>query len=358
MSIISKPIMGAIQVGEKFSHNDWIRVMRLATNLPDVLLPIITSYVGHAIPQVHTCEIEPYVVSFSPDDKQVAIGGRGQSLVTMYDMTTFTKQFELKGHTGDLTGLSFSHDGKCLVTASDDNTAGIWCASTGQLLHRLTVQSDIVLSACFNHDDSLVATGSFAGKVNVYDAKTGKCVRAYKGQLDHHVTALCFNGDGTDLASADRDGIMTLWDVNTGQVTDYFKAHDRKINTVACSHTNVNNFVTASNDGTACIWDTRGSRRKVKSTRKDQEPRLPSSIFLVDDKRMKAAAFRPSDDQYVVTAGYDTTKPVCLWDLAADQHYLLSDYIFGPARAAAFTADGTQLMIASKDRKICIFNLW
>ena len=44
---------------------------------------------------------------------------------------------ELKGHTGEVTSVSFSPDGSRIVTGSDDRTAKVWDARTGTALLEL-----------------------------------------------------------------------------------------------------------------------------------------------------------------------------------------------------------------------------
>ena len=45
----------------------------------------------------------------------------------------------LAGHTGAVNSVAFSPDGARLSTASEDKSARLWNAATGELLHRLRV---------------------------------------------------------------------------------------------------------------------------------------------------------------------------------------------------------------------------
>src|ERR1700759_5149916 len=66
----------------------------------------------------------------------------------------------LTGHTGAVNSVAFSPDGAWLSTASEDKTARVWNAGTGELLHALTGHEDAVFAAPFSPDASRLATVS------------------------------------------------------------------------------------------------------------------------------------------------------------------------------------------------------
>ena len=72
---------------------------------------------------------------------------------------------------------TFNHDGSRVVTASNDKTARIWDAHSGQLCHTLEGHGDCVWYAAFNHDGSRVVTAS--------DDKTARIWNAHSGELCH-----------------------------------------------------------------------------------------------------------------------------------------------------------------------------
>src|SRR5205823_4426265 len=68
--------------------------------------------------------------------------------------------FTLKGHTSGVTSVCFSPDGKGLATASDDKTAKVWDARTGQESLALKGHTDRLTSVCFSPDGQRLATAS------------------------------------------------------------------------------------------------------------------------------------------------------------------------------------------------------
>jgi WD40 repeat protein len=66
-------------------------------------------------------------LSFSPDGKRVATGGQAGT-VKIWDVATGQETLTLKG-IGVLTGLAFSPDGRCLISAHMGGTVRIWDAT-------------------------------------------------------------------------------------------------------------------------------------------------------------------------------------------------------------------------------------
>jgi WD40 repeat protein len=118
----------------------------------------------------------------------------------------------LRGHSGRILSLSFSHDGRRLVTGSADASARVWDLGSGRvslLPHRANVTS-----ARFSPDDRLVATASVDHDVRVWQVSTGKLVRPVMSAHFGAVSDARFSDDGRWLVSAG-PGAAGLWQVGT-----------------------------------------------------------------------------------------------------------------------------------------------
>jgi WD40 repeat protein len=116
--------------------------------------------------------------------------------------------FELPGHQSGISDLRYSKDGTKLVSACGDQTARIWDAGSGKLLHVLPCHIPYVLSASFSRDDKSVLTSSVDGSVQIWDTITGQEVRVildYKDKTGHQLHA-AFSPDGSQILISHRDG--------------------------------------------------------------------------------------------------------------------------------------------------------
>jgi hypothetical protein len=130
----------------------------------------------------------------------------------------------LEGHAGYVRSAAFSPDGKQIVTASGDNTARIWDASTWRMLVELKGHSSILRSAVFSPDGKRVVTASWDKSARIWDAKTGGMLVELKGHADRVESAI-FSLDGKRVVTASADRTARIWDASTGVTVTKLMGH-------------------------------------------------------------------------------------------------------------------------------------
>jgi len=75
----------------------------------------------------------------------------------------------LKGHSGPVTSVSVSPDGKRIVSGSWDNSLKVWDAQTGQETLTLEGHSSYVTSVSFSPDGKRIASGDNDRTVKIWD---------------------------------------------------------------------------------------------------------------------------------------------------------------------------------------------
>src|SRR5207302_1178412 len=71
-----------------------------------------------------------FSVTFSPDGKRIVSGSADKTL-KVWDADKGTETLTLKGHTGNVNIVAFSPDGKRIVSGSADKTLKVWDADKG-----------------------------------------------------------------------------------------------------------------------------------------------------------------------------------------------------------------------------------
>jgi WD40 repeat protein len=106
----------------------------------------------------------------------------------------------------------FSAYGRWILTASEDSTAQVWNAATGQPAGQPMRHRDWVVDAEFSVDGTRVATASRDGTARIWDARTGRPVsEPFMHEAD--VRTVRFSRDGRRILTACRSGKVHLWDI-------------------------------------------------------------------------------------------------------------------------------------------------
>jgi NB-ARC domain/WD domain, G-beta repeat len=140
----------------------------------------------------------------------------------------------LTGHDGPVRAAAAAPDGSWLATASDDGTARIWDATTGQHRTTLTGHDAPVHAVAAAAESSWLATGGDDGTARIWDATTGQQRTTLTGH-DGPVHAVAAAPDGHWLATASDDGTARIWDATTGQQRATLTGHDGRVCAVAAA---------------------------------------------------------------------------------------------------------------------------
>jgi tetratricopeptide (TPR) repeat protein len=107
-------------------------------------------------------------VSFSPDGKRI-VSGSWDGTIKVWDAATGRELMTLRAHGGIVASVAFCLDGKRIVSGSIDRTARVWDVTTGAELLTLRAQ-DQVLSVAFSPDRKAIAAGTCGGSIVLWES--------------------------------------------------------------------------------------------------------------------------------------------------------------------------------------------
>jgi WD40 repeat protein len=103
-------------------------------------------------------------------------------------------------HGGFVSALTFTRDGKTLISASGDHLIRLWDPATGKERARLEGHTKAVLALALAPDGNTLASGSTDRTVRLWDLAGRKSVRLLEGHQGD-VVSLAFSSRGNWLAS-------------------------------------------------------------------------------------------------------------------------------------------------------------
>ena len=188
-------------------------------------------------------------------------------------------------------GIAFSRDGTRLATASADETAKVWEASSGREVLTLSGHTAVVNGVAFSPDGTRLVTTSRDGVGKVWDAASGQELLTLSGHTSP-VFGVAFSPDGSRLATGSDDWTAKVWDAASGQEVLTLRGHTNTVSDVAFSPGGARlataSLATASLDRTAKVWDVVSGRELLTLTGHNGE--VYGLAFSPDGERLATAS--------------------------------------------------------------------
>ncbi|KAI2883888.1 hypothetical protein CBS76997_4326 [Aspergillus niger] len=226
-------------------------------------------------------------------------------------------------------GLALSPDGKLLATSKVE----IWDTTTGTLLNTLKPMG-IGCSVSFSRDGKEVISLSKEGNVRVWDVSSGRLIKQIKSPMQGQwALAQTFSIDRARAASYSLGGTHLLLDIKQWNVTKSFKPHESKLLSMALSP-NGELLATLCTKGTVRVWNT-------------TDATLDHSIEAGDPKRISTGkvAFCPTEDVIAVL----WARTISVWCLKT--HHKLKSFFVDDVRDLTFSQDSKTLISSGLDQQ-------
>ena len=148
--------------------------------------------------------------------------GRFQRVELVDGQTKATRKL-LTGLPGKVNSVRFSTDGERLVVAGGivgvTGTASIWDVKTGKKLRQFRGHNDTIYSAMESPDGNTLVTAGYDRRILIWDLKRETIIRELTGH-NGAIYDLDFSQDSRNLISASGDQTVKVWELESGQRLD------------------------------------------------------------------------------------------------------------------------------------------
>jgi WD40 repeat protein len=233
------------------------------------------------------------VLSVSPDASWLACGNANSS-IKMIPLKGNNVGYEMTGHTGKITSLIFSFDGKHLYSASLDGKVLRWDL-TARTSTNVNTGSVEITSIDISSNGNYLAGISRDGNVVVWNPEN----RSDNFRIEtagKNINVIRFNPENNLLAIGDVTGNVELWDINSHKKISEVKAHSAQVNDIQFN-TTLKQMATAGNDKTLKIFN-------IKDPADLTEPPV---TFTDDEGFVLVMKFSP-DGKLIVSGAYEGSQ--------------------------------------------------
>jgi WD40 repeat protein len=269
----------------------------------------------------------------------------------------------LSGHSGPVTALAYSPDGRLLVSGGFDRTVRLWDLQTRRESAVFRDCLNTVVGVAFSPDGGSLAVIAEDSPIRRWDMTTRReCVRLPRQM---NLRSAAFLADGRQLATGSGlitcvavdpsgttvavgcgyptgwgRGMVRVWDLATGSQTITLEVSDM-------GHWQAHHSAITGQARTVAMG---GGLRVVKLWQPASDQRLPA---LPHRQPLRAVTFSPDGVTLASAAG----NKIRLWDVATGGE---RSGLMGHANmveALAFTADGATLLSGSADRSVRLWDV-
>ncbi len=276
-------------------------------------------------------------VSFSPNGKRLLSGAYDNTLrVWNLEEEEISAQ-TLRGHGGRIHAVAFSPDGAHALSGGHDSQVRAW--NLGEYRETTVLQakvlrghSDAVLSAAFSPDGQRVVTASRDRSARIWDTETGKTLFVLSEGHEFLASTAKLFDKGRRLATAAGDNTVRVWNVAAG--VEQFSLDQTGRSAALAVPESGDWLATGGPKGSVQVWNTKKGKRIAQLTGHETE--------------VTAAAATTG-----LLATGDERGVIRLWRRNAVGEWNAAGVLRGHSRsitALAFTPNAERLVSASGDR--------
>jgi WD40 repeat protein len=305
-------------------------------------------------------------VAFSPDGRSALSGSEDHS-ARLWDVST-GKQLRSFTAFGEIRSVAFTPDGQYVLGAAEEHTTYMWESATGKLIHSLSSSNMYDLAVAVSPDGKSVLTGNLNNTAHLWDRATGREIRQFREspkppehplpangrylpllrptrEPPRWISSVAFSPDGRTVLLGNEDGTARQWDIATGTEIRMFGPPHFTGSSLA----NSVQSAAFSSDGRYVLIGTIDGYAEMFDAQTGEKAR----VFSGPNTSAKVAAFSP-DGRYVLAGG---DHLAALWDASTGEVLHTFQGQTSKVWTVAFSADSRYMLTGGEDNAAHLWDL-
>ena len=280
--------------------------------------------------------------------------------VSVWETTKTTKLRTLsRGYTDTFTSLTFTHDGKTLVSGNSAGGIDFWDINTGKTPRRM--ESDDSIAWLMFSEDNTILTVLSDKRLTRWDMTTKMPVYANKilnssiwtssaslsDGTQMRVKALSFSSNGKKLVTKNKEtNMVDVWDISIGKEPNHLTEIEHQWGPVTLSPDGDTLAHASKSDNGVDLWDANSGKLLTKLN-------IPKQL-LTRNNYISSIAF--SHDGRILSGGTNKND-IHLWDSANYEHIGILKAHKYVVCALEFSPDNTILASGDTGSGVCLWSI-
>lgn len=192
-------------------HGHWVNTMSLSTDY--ALRTGAFDHTGKApsdIEQAKQAALERYQAARGGLPERLATGSDDYTLFLWDPNNSKQPIARMTGHMQLINQVSFSPDGRWILSASFDKSVKLWDGVKGTFVATFRSHVGPVYQVAWSADSRLFVSGSKDSTIKLWEVRSKKVLVDLPGHADE-VFSVDWSPDGSTVASGGKDKVLKLW---------------------------------------------------------------------------------------------------------------------------------------------------